>query len=218
MRRSHAIKYREDSFKNGIISKPIHLLSNGCQALPSKACTAIKDLDEEFENAIVRMTANRAYEERIKVGKTTIGPLEEGEEFEIRYWAGRELARLGIARFREDDKIDLVSLHKVHWMEMVQSGKQVSPLPDRFYPRVRRLLKELSAALKDNPSRVEEYEKAKRIADDILSCRMRKIVALAAVQAASGEILKNLSREEKELYGELFDTFGEWKKEVLQLE
>jgi hypothetical protein len=197
---------------------PTHLFADVCQTLPGKACAAIKDLDEEFENAIVRMTANRRYEERIKIGKTVIGPLEEGEEFEVRYWAGRELARLGIARFREDDKIDLVSLHRVHWMEMVQSGKQVSPLPDRFYPRVRRLLKELSAAMKDNPSRVEEYEKARRIADDIVSCRTRKIMALAAAQVASGEILKNLSREERELYSELFDTFGEWKREVLQLE
>ena len=45
----------------------------------------LKHLDFRFENSLVKAVANKNYPE-IKLAGLTVGPFEEGNEYEIYYW------------------------------------------------------------------------------------------------------------------------------------
>ena len=98
-----------------------------------ESCLSIKDADFMFENSLVKVIANRNAPE-IELAGLKIGPLEEGTELEVRFWAAEQLAKAGMVRFREEDVLDTVKLNKIHWKERVQSVKQISPLSNDFYP------------------------------------------------------------------------------------
>ena len=80
----------------------------------SKASSSIKDVDFEFENSPVKITARRNCPE-IKLAGLKVGPLEEGKEYELMYWVARELEKAGIARLNEKELLDAVKLYKIHW-------------------------------------------------------------------------------------------------------
>lgn len=173
----------------------------------------VEDLDFNFENTLVKMIANRSSPE-MKVAGETIGPLEEGKEFQVKYWVALELAKSGVAHFHGDEKIDLVMLHKLYWRETIQSGKQIPPLPENFYPKLRRYLAELKEFT--DPVKAQDYEKAKRLAQDIINCRLRKIVGLASGPAQTEDILGNLTGEERILYDHLHEMVADWRSKILK--
>ena len=80
-----------------------------------------------FENKLIKVIANRN-EEKIELAGLKVGPFEEGREYEVRFWIAQELERAGIVRFREEDMLDVVKLHKIHWKERVQPTNKVSTL------------------------------------------------------------------------------------------
>jgi hypothetical protein len=51
----------------------------------------IKDLDFRFENSPTRIVANRNHPE-IKLAGITVGPLQEGNEYEVHNWIAYGLA------------------------------------------------------------------------------------------------------------------------------
>jgi len=173
----------------------------------------IEDLDFNFENSPVKLVANKS-SPGIKVAGETVGPLEEGKEFQVKFWAASELVKAGIARFHEG-QLDLVGLHKLYWRETVQTGKQISSLPGNFYPKLRRYLAELREST--DPVKLQEYEKALRIGYDIMSCRLRKIVGLASGPAQTDDVLCNLSEEERILYNYLYEIVTKWRTRILKL-
>ncbi|MGB9842513.1 MAG: hypothetical protein ACPLKZ_07375, partial [Candidatus Bathyarchaeales archaeon] len=65
----------------------------------------VKDLDFCFENLRVKIIADRNYPE-IQLAGLSLGPLAEGNEYEVYYWVAQELVKAGIAHFREDDCLD----------------------------------------------------------------------------------------------------------------
>jgi hypothetical protein len=180
--------------------------------LPKPPLT-VEDLDFNFENTPVKMIANRRSPE-IKVAGETIGQLEEGNEFQVKYWIALELSKSGVARFHVDEKLDLVTLHKLYWRETIQSGKQISMLPENFYPKLRRYLEELKEST--DPSKAQDYEKATRLAHDIINCRLRKIVGLASGPAQTEDILGNLTGEERIFYNHLFEIVSDWRSKILK--
>src|SRR4030042_4808384 len=99
----------------------------------------LKNLDFRFENSLVKIIANRNNPE-IKLAGLSIGPFQEGNEYEVYYWIAHELAETGIAHFREDDILDATKLYKIQWKERVQAAGQIAELPEDFYPKLRRYL------------------------------------------------------------------------------
>ena len=176
----------------------------------------VEDVDFDFENTAVRMIANRSYPETKIVG-TSVGPLQEGREFEVKYWIARELVKAGIARFREDDVSNLVSLNKIHWTETIQTGRRPSTLPDHFYPKLRRYLTKQKDKAATDASSADEYNRARRLAQDIVNCRLNKVVALAASPAQVDDALRSLSKEERILYDGLHATVSGWRSKILKL-
>ncbi|MEM1590334.1 MAG: hypothetical protein QXZ68_00700 [Candidatus Bathyarchaeia archaeon] len=177
----------------------------------------IKALDFMFENSPVKVIANRSYPE-IKLAGLTVGPFEEGNEYEVLFWVARELEKFGVVRFRGEELLDSSKLSKIHWKERVQTVGQISELPKDFYPKLRRLLAELKSETVKNPEKMREYEKAKHLATDIVNLRLKKIVSLASAPAQTEHVLRNLTAEERLLYEQIYKVIKKWKTHLLEFE
>jgi hypothetical protein len=174
---------------------------------------SIDDLDFIFENSLVRITANKNCPETKLVG-LSVGPFEEGNEYEVYHWIAIELIRSGIAHFRAEDSLDMGRLSKIQWTERVQTAGQISKLPEGFYPKLRRYILELKEGLTNNPERMREYERADHLAKDIVSSRLKKIVSIASTPAQGESSLRNLTAEERVLYEKLSKVISAWKTKI----
>lgn len=179
----------------------------------------LENLDFRFENSRVKIIANRNCPE-IKLAGLSIGPLQEGNEYEVYQWVADELAQQGIVHPREEDTLDATKLYKVQWKERVQIAGQISELPEDFYPKLRRYLKKLNADIKRQPdaSKMQEYQKTKHLADDIVNSRLKKIVTLSAGPTQSDQILSKLTSEEKQIYIQLAKGVTQWRTNILHHE
>jgi hypothetical protein len=171
-------------------------------------------LDFRFENSRAKIVANCNYPET-KLAGITIGPLQEGNEYEAYYWIASELAREGIAHFREEETLDTTKLFKVQWGERGHIAGQISELPQQFYPKLRRYLESLKQQAAIHPEKIQEYLKSKNLADDITSSRLKKIVNLAAGPIQNEHILNKLTDEERNIYMELGKAVNHWRTKIL---
>jgi hypothetical protein len=177
----------------------------------------IKNLDFCFENLLVKVVANRNYPE-IQLAGLSAGPFEEGNEYEVHYWIAQELAESGAVHFREDDCLDATKLYKIQWKERVQIAGQISELTEDFYPKLRRYLADIKAEIAKHPEKVQEYEKAKHSAWDIVNSRLKKIVALSSGPLQTGQTLKKFTSEEKLIYDQLSKIINDWKAQIIAFE
>jgi len=185
--------------------------------LQEKPDLSIKDLDFMFENSTVRVIANRNSPE-IKIADLKVGPFEEGNEYELRFWIAQELEKARVVRFRREELLDMPQLHKIHWKERVQGVSQVAMLPEGFYPKLRRYLVRLRENALKNPDKMQEYVKANQLAKDIINNRVKKIVSLASVPTPTNRFLKNLTVEERVLYERLHFMISAWRNTILRVE
>jgi len=176
---------------------------------------AIKDADFVFENAPVKIVANRN-SPAIDLPGTKVGPFQEGKEYEVKFWVATELKKAGIARIRMDDPLDLMMLNKIHWKEArVQASQRLTSLPEEFYPKLRRFLEELNDEAIKKPEKRADYDKAKNLSDDITRTRLKRIVSLAS-SPQTRQILGSLTKEERILYDYLHETISKWRTEILK--
>jgi hypothetical protein len=177
----------------------------------------IEKLDFCFENLLVRVTADKNYPE-IQLAGLSVGPFEEGNDYELYYWIAQELAAVGIAHFREDDLLTATALYKIQWKERVQIAGQISELNEEFYPKLRRYLADIKAEIAQHPEKAQDYEKAKHLAWDIVNSRVKKIIALSSGPAQTGQIQKKLTCEERFIYEQLGKLISEWKSQIIDFE
>jgi hypothetical protein len=176
----------------------------------------IKHLDFRFENSLVKAVANRNYPET-KLAGLTVGPFEEGNEYEIYHWVAEKLAEQGIVHFREDSRFGATELYKVQWKERVQVAGQISELPEDFYPKLRRYLNDTKKEA-TQLEKMQEYEKSKQLACDIVNSRLRKIIALSSGPAQTDQITKRMANEERLIYDQLGKLITNWRNRILQCE
>jgi hypothetical protein len=186
----------------------------GERALSGRQVSVI-DADFMFENKPVKVTANRS-EAELELAGLKVGPFEEGREYEVRFWVAQELEEAGIIRFREEDLLDVVKLHKIHWKERVQPTNQVSSLPEEFYPQLRRHLACMKATAQNSPGMLKDLEKSAQIALDVVNCRVKKLVSLASSPPLTAQALQSFTPEERVLYHHLFRLIDEWKNKILK--
>jgi len=177
----------------------------------------IRKLESSFEHSLVRVIANRNSQE-IKLIGLNVGPLEEGNEYEVQFWVAKELEKAGIVRFRQEDRLDATKLYKIQWTERVQTAGQISKLPENFYPKLRRTLTELKEETFKAPEKMQEYEKIRHLTRDIANARLKKIVSLASTSAQAEQILKNFTDEERFLYEQLYMLIYDWRTQILEHE
>jgi len=184
--------------------------------LSADPAKAIRNADFVFENAPVKIVANRN-SPAIDLPGTKVGPFTEGKEYEVKFWVATELKNAGIVHIRMEEPLDLMMLNKIHWKERVQTSQKLTSLPEEFYPKLRRCLEELSEEAIKKPEKRADYDKAKNLSDDITRMRLKKIVALASSgRDQAGQILRSLTKEEKYVYECLQKIISEWKTEILK--
>ena len=174
----------------------------------------LQDIDFRFENTRVKAIANRNYPD-LNLAGFKVGPFQEGNEYELYYWVAAELAAAGIVHLREEDNLDATKLYKVQWKERVQVAGQISELPEDFYPKLRRYLAQLKTDFGKNPQKIQEYQKAKSLAEDIVASRLKKIVTLSAGPIQGEQILGKLTNEEKLIYMQLGKIISNWRNGIL---
>jgi hypothetical protein len=177
----------------------------------------IENMDFSFEHSPVKVVANRNCPE-IKLAGLNLGPFEEGNEYELQFWVAKELEKAGIARFREEQRLDAAAVYKIQWTERVQTSGQVSRLPENFYPKLRRYLKELKAESTKNPEKMREYEKITGSIRDVVNARLKKLVSIASASAQTEQVLKNFTSEERLLYDQLHKFIHKWRTRILEYE
>jgi len=180
----------------------------------AEALMTVEDIDFDFENSSIRVVVTRELPETTS-RMTKLSSAKVGQEIEVPYWAARELVQQGFARFREDDVLNFNSLSKIHWRETIPSSRQLPSLQASFYCLLRRHLSELQQLSKQDQVKLRELERTESLVRDIVNCRIRKIVSLAASPTPSEELIQGLTYEERVLYSILNKTIEEWKTKLL---
>jgi hypothetical protein len=182
-----------------------------------KLFQTIEDADLEFQNSVVKIVALGNLQE-LNIAETAVGPLQEGKEYAVRYWIASILVQAGYARFYEDDSMTLLALNKIHYRETrLQTGRQISPLPDFFYSKLRRYLGEVKQKAARDASFAGEYNQALRLAQDIVNCRLKKIANLATYSQGESA-LKSLSREERSIFEGVSALVLGWSTKIMEAE
>jgi hypothetical protein len=178
---------------------------------------SIESVDLEFQNSRVKIVALGGLQE-LRVANSVVGPLEEGREYEVQYWIGLELVKAGYARFYEDVQMTFLVLNQIHWRETkLQIGRQISSLPEFFYPKLRRYLEGLRQSVSRDASFAGEYARASGLARDIVNSRLKKIINLATYPRDES-ILQALSEEERSVFDTVSDIVVDWESNILEVE
>jgi len=178
---------------------------------------SIDDVDFDYENMSIKIVASRNIQE-LKVAGVDVGPVEEGKELETKYWIASRLVTSGLASFHEDGLMNFDVLYKIHWKETkLQTGRVISSLPEYFYPKLRRYLSQLKEKASTDATRAIEYNNAMTLTNDVVTCRLKKIVGLSASPAQTEDVLQKLSKEERILYDTLHSTVSEWRFKILKV-
>ncbi len=164
---------------------------------------------------MVKIVANRNCPE-IKLVGLTVGPFDEGNEYEVYFWVAKELASAGMVHFRENELLDATKLFKAQWKEGVQIPGQIGELPDDFYPKLRRYLLELKEQSQKQSEKYQEYDRARQLARDIVNSRLKKIVAIASAPTQSEMVLKKFTNEERLISNQLVKLISGWKNNILE--
>jgi len=164
---------------------------------------------------MVKIVANRNCPE-VKLVGLTVGPFDEGNEYEVYFWVAKELASAGMVHFREDELWDATKLFKAQWKEGVQIPGQIGELPDDFYPKLRRYLMELKEQSQKQSEKYQEYDRARQLARDIVNSRLKKIVAISSAPTQSEMVLKKFTNEERLISDQLVKLISGWKNNILE--
>jgi len=174
----------------------------------------VDDTDFDFENSQIRIVLTREIPDLPpKLSRTLSAKV--GQEVEVPYWVARELVQLEYARFREEDVLNYNSLSKIHWRETIPASRQLPALQPNFYCLLRRHVSDLKELSKRDQVKLRELERTENLVRDIVNCRIRKIVSLAASPTPSEELIQGLTYEERALYGILNKTILDWKTKLL---
>lgn len=176
----------------------------------------INNADFNYMNSLVRIIANRNHQE-IKLAGLTIGPFEEGNEYEVYNWVAEELEKAQVAHKREDDRFDASKLYRIQWRERAQIAGQITKPSDNFYPELRRCLAILRREAKETPEKLREYERVMQLTQDIVNSRVKKIIMLATAPTQTDNILQNLTQEERFLYERLAHLIQKWREKIIAI-
>ncbi len=174
---------------------------------------SVEDIDFDFENSPMRVVVTREIPESPRM--TKLASAKVGQEIEVPYWTARDLVQLGYARFREEDVLNYNSLSKIHWRETIPASRQLPALQANFYCLLRRHLTELQQMSRQDQVKLRELERTESLVRDIVNCRLRKIVSIAASPTPSEELIQGLTYEERVLYLILNRTIENWKSKLL---
>ncbi len=92
-----------------------------------------------------------------------------------------------------------------------KEGTKLVKLPEDFFAQVREYL-EKKEAMGREKNNLWELQSARRVLEDLLEARERKIVTLALYSVRSGMIPENLAPEEKEFFEAVKERINQFRK------
>jgi len=150
-------------------------------------------------------------------GGNQFGPYEEGREAKVPLWVADVLAENGVAKLKDEDAKIIRSgdLYKLSWKE--ERNEVLSQLPPHFYPKVRALLRSLDEGIKQNPTHtlLSEQRQSQMKAQDMINCRLQKILRLSMERNPTKSLIDLLSQEERALYTALRSEIEGWRQRIL---
>jgi len=176
-------------------------------------CLSIEFSDFIFMNNFVTVIAIKSVPKIDLVG-FSVGPFDEGHEYEVRFWVARELEKDKLVKIKESG-FDTAKIYKIQWTERIQALGQLSAIPEDFYPRIRRMIDDLRQSSRTSPEKLREYEHILNLVHDIVNCRVRKIISLATIPSPESHALKNLTPEERDLYERIRQIVGRWRSRIV---
>ncbi len=156
----------------------------------------------------------------MSVGGMDLGAYEEGREERLPIWVAKILEEEGFVKISGEESQSLKStdLYKLCWKEERNEG--LSKLPSHFYPRLRRLLSSLNDAIKNNPTHtlLSEHRQSLMKAQDLVNCRLQKILHLARERNPLTPSLEMMEPEELALFNSIREDIEEWRKKIVSPE
>ncbi len=171
-----------------------------------------KASEVKYDNQTVKLIAVKDIPE-IELAGETIGPIDENSYIEVKNWIADKFIENGLAKFAsEEERLNIINLQKSQVKENMQSPRRFSTLPENFYPKLRKFLRRLKERTESDPMKIYELQKANKLAADIVSSRLSKILILSSAHEEDENLLKNLSPEERVLYDKLHQTVNMWRE------
>jgi hypothetical protein len=152
-----------------------------------------------------------------RIADIQIAASVEGGEAKLPLWAARVLEGQGVLKIvlEEDQLLRPSELSKLSWKE--ERNETLSPLPANFYPKLRDMLADLNASIKQNPTHttLNEQRQAFMKAKDLINCRLQKILRLSFERNPSKLMVDALQPEEKALFSTLRGEIDDWREKIL---
>ncbi len=171
-------------------------------------------VDIEFENSPTRINFLRDFPET-RIADRVLGPYRIGQELELPLWIAHYIVQTGYAKFREEEQFNLKNLSSIHFRETLAGPRPISRLPNDFYFRLRRFLKELRVQEAKDRSKGRDLDKALNLSSDIVSIRVKQIASLGASGELSPDLMSNLTIEERTLLDAVRKSVDLWKQDIL---
>ncbi|HDI46780.1 MAG TPA: DNA replication complex GINS family protein [Candidatus Methanomethylia archaeon] len=145
-----------------------------------------------------------------------LGPFEAGQEAELPLWAAQVLEKEGYVEVKKTPELTLQELSKAVWKE--ERSDTLFPIPLDFYARLRRYLQALKRKVRESPSPdiLHELRMAETKAQDLVSCRIQKVIRLALEKEAHPKIVESMAFEERILFNEVHQLVEAWRNTILR--
>ncbi len=187
--------------------------------MPADPSESIRHSQFFYEEELIGVTFIKAFP-ATSVGGVELGAFEEGREERLPIWIARVLEAEGFVKVsgEESQALKSTELYKLCWKEERNEG--LSKLPSHFYPRLRRLLASLDEAIKNNPTHtlLSEHRQSFMKAQDLVNCRLQKILQLARERNPLRSSLDMLEPEELALFNSIREAIDEWRKKIISPE
>lgn len=152
---------------------------------------------------------------KLKIGGEDYGSPIKGTELKIPRWAAKVLEEEGYVKIKNNAQLKLVDLIKLLWKE--EKTETLCKMPEKFYPKLRELLKTLNENVKKNPTdtAINEQRQAYMKSLDLINCRLQKIVRLAFERAPPKSSIDLLEPEELALFKALRVEIEGWRQRII---
>ncbi len=182
--------------------------------MPRSASSSIRVSQFMHEEDLVRVAFQRDFPE-VAVGEFHEGPFEGGSEAKLPLWVAKILEADGVVKIDEGQQLRPNELYK---LSMRERGEILYPLIPHFYSRVRDLLSRLNSAVKSNPTVpvLNEQRQVQMKAQDLVNCRLQKIMRLALERNPAKSSIDALEPEERALFNILRTEIEDWRQKILE--
>lgn len=184
--------------------------------MPPRSSESIKSSQFLYEEEPVEVIFQKPLPQ-LRVGGEDMGAPAEGTELKLPRWAARALEEEGYVRLKNEEEHQLkpIDVVKISWKE--ERSESLSKLPANFYPKLRGLLTKLNENLKKNPTTtaLNEQRHVSIKAQDLINCRLQKILRLSFERTPSKSSIEVLEPEELALFNALRSDIEEWRQRIL---